>query len=307
MSPDGTGFHETDVHCQTGPIVIGEKDPLGETVDRILLMADDFVIYESGDKVRYFINSRGDKVKAEEMHKRVYPFIDEICMIEDIVCGMQPVCALGSERNKYNQFKTRTYDIIAKIMGSCLHGEKETAENLVRKITSAVTMRRDSQNRMRYIYANSFGFLIFLTAAISFHFLPVLNGLKIHQDVQAINVIIMGILGAFFSVAVGVNKVRVKHSITVGEMIYTGFIRIPIGIIAAIVVIFLIEGGWILGSLDEQAKTWSLYLFGFLAGFSELFIPNALKQVENGATGQTRNPIPASTAPTAPPGQLAKP
>ena len=90
-----------------------------------------------------------------------------------------------------------------------------------------------------------------------------------------------GALGAFFSVSIGLKDVRVNHSITLSEMLYAGFIRVPIGIIAASVVILLISGGWILNNLDDGVKTWAYCLFGFLAGFSELFVPNTLKQVES--------------------------
>ncbi len=78
-------------------------------------------------------------------------------------------------------------------------------------------------------------------------------------------------------------------------MIYAGFVRVPIGVIAAGVVIFLISGGWILASISGDYRLPSLYLFGFLAGFSELFVPNALKQVETGQTPGSEKRTAAAT------------
>ena len=53
--------------------------------------------------------------------------------------------------------------------------------------------------------------------------------------------------------------------------------------LAAIVAVMLIKGGWILATVQSQYMMWTVLLFGFLAGFSEFFVPNALKQVEAAA------------------------
>jgi len=70
-------------------------------------------------------------------------------------------------------------------------------------------------------------------------------------------------------------------------MLYTGVVRIPMGVIAVYIVLLLIKGEWILGSLDGGLLIWSMYLFAFIAGFSEMFVPNALKQVEAKAAVET--------------------
>jgi hypothetical protein len=101
-----------------------------------------------------------------------------------------------------------------------------------------------------------------------------------------------GALGAFFSVSIGLNKLKISNTITLTEMLYAGFVRVPIGVIAASVVILLISGGWILGAIESEYQTWTVYLFGFLAGFSELFVPNALKQAES--MTQVNNPAAAA-------------
>lgn len=50
----------------------------------------------------------------------------------------------------------------------------------------------------------------------------------------------MGALGAFFAVSAAINQVRVTYAISTWEMLYTGFIRVAIGVIASGVVVFLI-------------------------------------------------------------------
>lgn len=272
----------------------GDTDPLGDAVVRILMQSNDFDIYETTNKVRYRFHSTSQHEK--EMLEAYYPFVDEICLIEDLVCGLKPtLCITPAQERHYLRLKSGTRDVIAKIMASCFDGYNATAMVLTRNVLSDLRTRRDSANRMRYIWANIAGFIVFLSIVRSID----ISNFHLQRGDQYLDVITFGILGAFFSVSVGLKEVKIKHSITFAEMLYAGFIRIPIGIIGAIVVIVLVEGNWILGMLNDTLKNWGLYLFGFLAGFSELFIPNALKQVEQSTSiGQ-----PAGGGPPAPGGQ----
>ena len=77
------------------------------------------------------------------------------------------------------------------------------------------------------------------------------------------------------------QNLRIAHSLTVSEMIYTGFVRVPVGIIAAGVSILLVSGDWILGGLDDTSRYYSVYLLGFVAGFAEQFVPNVLGRIES--------------------------
>ena len=109
---------------------------------------------------------------------------------------------------------------------------------------------------------------------------------------RVVDVLAFGALGAFFAVSADIKSVKINHSISIWEMLYAGFVRVPIGVIAAAVVILMISGGWILAAVDAEYQLWAVYLFGFLAGFSELFVPNALKKVES--TTDTKTPAAAA-------------
>jgi hypothetical protein len=91
--------------------------------------------------------------------------------------------------------------------------------------------------------------------------------------------LLFGALGAFFSVALSLPKLTVNHAISVPEMLYAGFVRIPIGLIAAAVVMLMIGGGWFLSTETQTAETVHMALLAaFAAGFSESFVPNALNR-----------------------------
>ena len=60
---------------------------------------------------------------------------------------------------------------------------------------------------------------------------------------RVVDVLAFGALGAFFAVSADIKSVKINHSISIWEMLYAGFVRVPIGVIAAAVVILMISGG----------------------------------------------------------------
>lgn len=115
------------------------------------------------------------------------------------------------------------------------------------------------------------------------------------STVRLVDLLALGAIGAFFSVSIGINALKINNAITLPEMLYAGFVRILIGLIGAGVVFLLIFGGWILTAVSDDYRLWTYALFAFIAGFSEFFVPNALKRAEE--TVVVKAPVkPAATA-----------
>jgi hypothetical protein len=225
-----------------------------------------------------------------------------VARIGDVVCSMKPGrLALPYYRREHDSLRERSLDLIAKAMQQCFEGAADEAVTLLLSVREEVENRRDSRNRMRYILANAAALALILAlwfldgpaTAGEGLFSGVLGPIK-DSAVRPIDVLALGAIGAFFAVSCDIKAVKVNNAITLPEMFYAGFVRVPIGVIAAAVVIMLISGQWILGSIDEDVRPWSYYLFGFLAGFSELFVPNFLKDVERTTT--TKRPEPSLPA-----------
>jgi hypothetical protein len=164
---------------------------------------------------------------------------------------------------------------------------------------------------MGYVGANLVALLITLSVWLVFEsltFPPILADLQALMTnritlsgegpgLRVIDMLALGALGAFFSVSTGIRRLRINPAIKRFEMLYTGFVRVTIGVIAAAVVLMLVEGGWVLPQIEPRYMIWTVYLFCFLAGFSEHFVPNALNQAEASAGVQapgTRTPPGAS-------------
>jgi hypothetical protein len=289
------------------------KDFLGNKIDKIYIKTDCFVIYSIDDKsdtsdtpgLRYVLPDDYDT--ARRLRAKLMPVASVIAYVSDMVAGMRPLHhGLPLLRSRtYDSLRERSFELMARAMGFAFEGHAQEARTILDRVTTEIETRRDSQNRMRYVLANLLG--LGILAAVGYGVAwdgPMKTALDFNvsasatQAVRVVDTLLMGALGAFFSVSLDVRSVKVGHTITLTEMIYAGFVRIPIGVIAAGVAILLIRGGWILGSVDDALAHWSMYLFGFLAGFSEYFVPNALKKIGDETEAK---------APTAPAAAAAKP
>lgn len=298
----------------------GDEDPLGDTVDRILVGTDRFIIYSV---VQEDTPSRGkdpDGTENEpnritkllggfnggatdhvwlrtkyprdyECAKKLRASLGSIAAELAYICdAVDSICRSGSlDTGRSNSLRRRATEMMARAMEMAYEGNETKAEELLDRLRKNITTLRDSKNRMRYVQGNLIALASILVLWLVLRFNEptaalILTGLSGPFDVHVLDILALGAIGAFFAVSASVSSIRVDHSVTFWEMLYTGFVRIPIGVIAAGVIIFLMSGGWLLASIEPTRLSWTYLLLGFLAGFSELFVPNALRQVEAAST-----------------------
>lgn len=286
----------------------GELDHLGDMIDRVLIGTDNFIIYsvvqmarpsdESERDVRRASGARADHIWlrtvypddyecAKALRGKLSAIYMELAYVCDVV---DSICRAGNLREgDAASLRRRATEMMARAMEMAYEGGEEKAIELLTNLKTHVTTLRDSKNRMRYILANIGALVVILAfflsplgAKLISLPLPRIDG-NAAITITGLHVLALGALGSFFAVSADIKNVRVDHSVTWWEMLYAGAVRVPIGIIAALVVILLIAGEWLMTAISADALPWTYLLFGFLAGFSELFVPNALKQVEASA------------------------
>lgn len=266
----------------------GQTDPAGRTVRRIHVDTDEFVIYCADDAadpddssgLHYLFKPGVSNEAAKGMRAGFCSIAAQIARLADTVSAMRS----WRESRRQRQERERAFELMARAMQFAFEGEPKQAEAVLAELRDEINLRRDSRNRMRYIFATTVSFLAILFAGV---LLKDTNtslfgeglGTPANKNLL-INVLLFGAMGAFFAVVYDIKAVKVHHAITIPEMIYAGAVRIPVGVIAAAVVVLLFTGGWMLGGIGESSRDWSLLLLAFLAGFSEMFVPNALKEVE---------------------------
>lgn len=311
----------------------GQLDPLGDTIDRILVGTDRFIVYsvvqggqpgkqdasadagDGGNQTKHTSSvtrvlsklqrRRSDHVWlrtkypkdyecARQLRAKLGMIAADLAYICDVV---DSICRSGSlDAGSSTSLRTRATEMMARAMELAYEGNEAEAKELLAHLRKNTTTLRDSKNRMRYVQGNLLALATILALWLGLRFTDLMSNFVVKGasdspnsfDVHALDILALGAIGAFFAVSASVSTIRVDHSVSFWEMVYTGFIRIPIGVIAAGVAIFLISGDWLLASIDDALMPWTFLLFGFLAGFSELFVPNALRQVEAASTVATQ-------------------
>ncbi len=295
----------------------GHTDPLGDTVDRILVGTDRFIIYSvvqeispgnaddtehgegpstgvggllrglkkrSQDHVWLRTKYPRDYECAKKLRTNLGGIASDLAFICDVV---DSICRSGNlDAGSSASLRRRATEMMARAMEMAYEGNEGEAKALLKHLRDNVTTLRDSKNRMRYVQGNLLALATILALWVGLRFMGLTSALVVTEAtvasfaVHVLDILALGAIGAFFAVSASVSSIRVDHSVSLWEMVYTGFVRIPIGVIAAGVAIFLISGGWLLAAIQSELLPWTYLLFGFLAGFSELFVPNALRQVE---------------------------
>jgi hypothetical protein len=296
---------------ETRPIEKGRVDPLGDTVSRIHIDTDKFTIYSIDGaereirRPRYYL--KGDYATAETYRQRLNVVSGTINRINDLIVGMRPDRVTSSFYSKqYDSLVERAREHQAQAMQQGFEGHGEDALQMLAEFREEIEHCRDSRNKMRYILANAVSVIILIGLWSVFrHFdqrlgfvgallaspIPI-DAPNAQATLRLVDMLALGAIGAFFSVSVGINELKIDNAITLPEMIYAGCIRILIGVIGAGVVFLLILGGWMLTAIDAKYQLWSYALFAFIAGFSELLVPNALKRAEASASDK----VPATPA-----------
>lgn len=121
-----------------------------------------------------------------------------------------------------------------------------------------------------------------------------------------------GTLGAFFSIATGLQKRTILTDLQKLDNFCDAALRIVIGVIGAVIIIFIFQSGLAGGlSIDKASLApaspkydWMLvFVVAFCAGFSERLVPDLLTKVQFGATpaadGTTTTTAPPPTPPPA--------
>ncbi len=94
--------------------------------------------------------------------------------------------------------------------------------------------------------------------------------------------IVFGGFGGYLSISININKLELETEGNNVLHIVTSISRVFIAMISSLVVLVMIKSNIFLGLLNESNENFEFVIYSFcvLAGFSESFIPNILKNSE---------------------------
>lgn len=255
--------------------VVGEKDNMGYTINKIFARGDEYIIYE----VREASDIESLKVVIDTA-------------IED---NDEPVNNFHSVKDKFDRLKSVLYKSgadasykqrAASALATAIRGGVEDSKKLFESIES------DAEDDYRH---QIYGRLVYLLGAILVVVILSLSSLTIylnrsspfflenHAIVFLAYAATYAALGGFFSVSMKAKEVFAQRAIAYWMYLIYGAERIAISLVAGIAAYTFVESGLVFPRIDssELGGMYAMLSLCFLAGFSETLIPSALNKLES--------------------------
>lgn len=181
------------------------------------------------------------------------------------------------------EFSART---LARLMAQAFDSDTENAKRIIEGLETRMSAAIASHLRMKYVLANACVMIALVVALLCVLFaLPHVSGLAGFPFTEAnvekyAKLSILGALGAFLSVSIGIRKIQVERTVRPLEHIWTGGARIVIGVIGAMFLGLALDAKLLAPGFGAEPTLWVFYLLAFLAGFSESIVPNTLRKTE---------------------------
>ena len=266
----------------------GQPDINGHVIDSIHARCPDFVIY--------FCKDNG-------LSDLYYECTDKLLETTAVAnaCLAQINRLVSDEEKK----RRETLECVADAFEMLLCGQKEESEAVLKDTVTQLEVWHETVGRLYYqsaaLFAAILVWILYLSNNAAGPFLRLLDPWLLAAA--------LGATGGFFSVCLNLDKIKVNVNQSLKTLYYAGATRAAVALIAAVACLLAVRGKIILGlaamaSADTAAKVIpdAVLFFLFLAGFSETFITNVLRDSEqNAAAGEKKTPPPPAPPAAVPP------
>lgn len=241
-------------------VKIGDKDENGEIYTDIYYSHEDFLLYE--------IKNNGEVCKI--LGKNIKGNLKKI---DKSIIEFETYLNSTEAKKKYAQ-------TLANAMSYCLLGNSKTAKQYLEKQITIFQKERVVSNRLKYLTSCFVIVIINVIIAVILNFF--VDEASIPNSLRFIYTLItFGSFGGFISVYLKVNSLDLEIFNKPTNQFWFGASRIFISMISSLIVYALIKADFIIGFLNEiDNNNYIFYTMACLSGFSEYFIPNALKSIE---------------------------
>jgi hypothetical protein len=264
-----------------------------------------YAIYRTDKRVLvHFADSKKDADDQRRKIARLNPLRGEI---NGLIDGWRNAREGTERRCRAERYDRRVGDALVL----AFEGDVDTAELLLKQIKQDILAERIARGRVEYLLtalATGVGGLLIILIATSSKDYP-------SEAVSLWRASAAGAVGAFFSIALGLRGRTVLPDLERTANIMDAILRMAIGLIAAAVLMALMRAGIVNVSFggspmqDQAAGTpeWlTVLIVGFIAGFSERFVPDLLARATASTDAQPpQSAQPAGAGQPAPPSPVA--
>jgi hypothetical protein len=279
-------------------LAVGQTDGQGYPVNYIYTkFAPVYAVYRSD--VRVVIQFADDAAVQAVQRQKMAGLAQNRGVVSGLIDGWR--------QNKRNKLKVWAFDRrVADALIVGLEGEIDNANAILLQIRDDIIAERKAWARFLYLIWSGGGCLgLSILAGMVASVLALLDNR--HVDPVAYQLLIgvgFGSLGAFFSIAIGLQKRSIDLDLLMKNNIIDSVVRILIGAIAAVVLLAMVSAGIVSVTLgkfslgDGTSPHWLVTLIVcFLGGFSERLVPDLLQSAAAVATQPPQqSPLTARTS-----------
>jgi hypothetical protein len=240
-------------HLDASGIRVGLVDPDGEMILLVYKTTPTFAVYVTANGVKHVsMQSTGGRFAT--------------------IAAL--VIELGRDRKRFPFIDLA----VAQANVACLEGNGQEAQEILIGVRTRVGNLRTLAGRLQYILVcmATSGTIVVAAATLSHVSIP-------EEHIFVIWMAACGSLGAFLSVSLNLRHLEIDPEAPRAMTTISAVSRIAIGMIGAIFLYLVIKGGLILGLLADLKNPAAILAVALVAGFSETFVPNALRRVETQA------------------------
>ena len=250
-----------------------EKDCNGHVIDSIHARCADFVIY--------FCREGDTPQGASDLYYECTE--DLLKMMASANAALAKVNRMLPDEEKKRR---EILEFVADAFEMRLCGQKDESDKILTDIVTQLQVSKETRGRLWYqsatlVTAIGVWALYFLLPAFA-------DGANLTQVKPWILAAALGATGGFFSVCLNLGSIQVNANQSLLPLFFGGATRAAVALIAAIACLLAVQGKIILGLVGDVSNPETageiirpaVMFFLFLAGFSETFIPNVLRDAE---------------------------
>lgn len=232
---------------------VGNESALGGKITTIFAVHRNYILYEVGN-----CGMISTEIKQASSFHEIDPYVSEI----------RSLCKSRKQHLKASRN-------IAFAMTYCLDDNYKSAIDYISKAKELLINERIIQNKLFYLITC----IVFISGNITVALL--LNRFFPDEKITFLSKIAtFGSFGGFLSISFQIKKLQIDAYENHLVQICTGFTRVFIAMISSLIVFAIIKSNLIMDFLNDSDNSYVFYALACVSGFSEYFVPNILKTIE---------------------------